>query len=63
MLILTRKIGESILIGDDIIITVKKIAGNQVGIRIDAPLNILVDREEVRERRIEEDNIKQLKAE
>lgn len=47
MLILTRKIGESLVIGDEISITVLSIKGNQVRIGIKAPKNISVHREEI----------------
>ena len=47
MLILTRKLGESINIGEDIKISVLGIHGRQVRIGIEAPLNIVVHREEI----------------
>lgn len=47
MLVLTRKIGESIRIGDDIIITVKQISGKHVRLGIQAPSAIPVYREEI----------------
>lgn len=47
MLILTRKIGESIRIGDDIAISVIDIRGNQVRLGIEAPRNVMVHRQEV----------------
>lgn len=50
MLILTRRIGERIIIGDDIKVTVLGISNGQVRIGIDAPKQLRVDREEVRER-------------
>jgi len=46
-LFLTRRIGESLLIGDDIIVTVRKVNGNQVGVGIEAPEDVLVLREEL----------------
>ncbi len=54
MLILTRKIGESINIGTDIKITVVSIDGSQVRIGIDAPKDVIVHREEVYKRIMEE---------
>jgi carbon storage regulator len=51
MLILTRKAGESIKIGDNITVTVLEAKGSQVKIGIDAPKDVSVDREEVRERK------------
>jgi len=47
MLILTRKSGESITIGDDIKITVVEVKGKQVRIGIDAPRSYMIHREEV----------------
>ena len=50
MLILTRKVGESVLIGDGIKVSVLAVKGNQVRVGIDAPKDVSVHREEVRER-------------
>lgn len=47
MLILTRKIGESIVIADDIVVTVIESSGEQVRLGVDAPRHIAVHREEV----------------
>ena len=47
MLILTRKPGEKIIIGDDVTVTVVSVKGKQVLLGIDAPLEIEVHREEV----------------
>lgn len=47
MLILTRKVGENLLIGDDISITVLSVRGNQVKIGVDAPKDVSVHREEI----------------
>ena len=50
MLILTRRVGESLMIGDDIKLTVLEITGAQVRLGIDAPTSVPVHRREVYER-------------
>ena len=47
MLILTRKIGESIIIGDNVKVTVLGVEGRQIRVGIDAPKEISVHREEI----------------
>lgn len=47
MLVLSRKLGERILIGDSVVVTVVKIDRNQVRIGIDAPDEVAVFREEI----------------
>ena len=49
MLVLTRRPGESIVVGEDIVVTVIEIKGGQVRIGIDAPRSIEVYREEIYE--------------
>jgi len=47
MLILSRRVGEKLTIGDDIVVTVVAIGGNQVRLGIDAPRTVRVLREEI----------------
>jgi carbon storage regulator len=47
MLILTRRVGESLMVGDDITVTVLGVKGNQVRIGVDAPRDVAVHREEI----------------
>lgn len=54
MLILTRRISESIIIGDDVKLTVLGVKGNQVRIGIEAPKNVAVHREEIYNRILNE---------
>jgi len=53
MLILSRNIGEAILIGADVSVTVSNVCGSQVRLAIDAPRTIEVDRAEIRKRKID----------
>ena len=50
MLILTRRVGESVVIGEDVTVTVLGVKGNQVRIGINAPKTVAVHREEIFER-------------
>ena len=50
MLILTRRVGETVKIGDDVSVTVLGVKGNQVRIGVNAPKDVAVHREEIFER-------------
>lgn len=50
MLILTRRVGETLKIGDDVNVTVLGVKGNQVRIGVDAPKHVSVHREEIYDR-------------
>lgn len=58
MLILTRRAGETVMIGSDVTITVLGVKGNQVRIGINAPRDVAVHREEIYERIKNEENAK-----
>lgn len=55
MLILTRRVGESLIIGDDVTVNVLGVKGNQVRIGVDAPVEVPVHREEVYDKLQEEE--------
>lgn len=54
MLILTRRVGETVMIGDEVTITVLGVKGNQVRVGINAPKSVAVHREEIYERILRE---------
>ena len=50
MLILTRRVGETVMIGNDVTVTILGVKGNQVRVGINAPKSVAVHREEIYER-------------
>ncbi|MFZ7172139.1 carbon storage regulator CsrA [Avibacterium avium] len=56
MLILTRKVGESLLIGDEISITILSVRGNQIKVGVNAPKEVSVYREEIYQRMKKQDD-------
>jgi len=50
MLILTRRVGETVMIGNDVTVTILGVKGNQVRVGINAPKDVAVHREEIYER-------------
>jgi carbon storage regulator len=54
MLILTRRVGETLMIGDEVTVTVLGVRGNQVRIGVSAPKDVTVHREEIYQRIREE---------
>jgi len=54
MLILTRRVGEKLIIGENVTVTVLGVKGNQIRIGIDAPRDVQVNREEVHQRILKE---------
>ena len=62
MLILTRRVGETLMIGDEVTVTVLGVKGNQVRVGVTAPKNVAVHREEIYERIQRQDPPKQYKS-
>jgi carbon storage regulator CsrA len=54
MLILTRRVGETLMIGDDVTVTVLGVNGNQIRLGINAPKSVAVHREEIYARIVQE---------
>tara|TARA_B100000780_G_C20914197_1_gene364051 strand:+ start:319 stop:516 length:198 start_codon:yes stop_codon:yes gene_type:complete len=54
MLILTRRVGETLMVGDEVTVTVLGVKGNQVRIGVNAPRDVAVHREEIYQRIQEE---------
>jgi len=62
MLILTRRVGETVVIGNDVTVTVLGVKGNQVRLGVNAPREVAVHREEIFERIKNEQSEKEIKA-
>ena len=54
ILILTRRVGEKLIIGENVTVTVLAVKGNQIRIGIDAPRDVQVNREEIHQRILKE---------
>jgi len=54
MLVLTRRVGEKLIIGGNVTVTILSVKGNQIRIGIDAPRDITVNREEIYQRILKE---------
>lgn len=62
MLILTRNVGKTIVIGGSIRVTIAGLQGNQVRLGIVAPQGVIIDREEIHQRRVAEGNVQEAPA-
>jgi carbon storage regulator len=56
MLILTRRVGETLMIGENVAVTVLRVKGNQVRLGVNAPKDVSVHREEIFQRLRKEDD-------
>jgi carbon storage regulator len=54
VLVLTRRVGEKLIIGENVTVTIMGVKGNQIRIGIDAPRDITVNREEIYQRILKE---------
>ncbi len=61
MLILTRRVGETLMVGDEVTVTVLGVKGNQVRIGVNAPKDVSVHREEIYQR-IQREKVANLEA-
>ena len=61
MLILTRRVGETLVVGDDVTVTVLGVRGNQVRLGVNAPKDVAVHREEIYQRIQNEKDTENLK--
>ena len=61
MLILTRRVGETLMVGDEVTVTVVGVKGNQVRIGVNAPKDVSVHREEIYQR-IQREKVANLEA-
>jgi len=63
MLILTRRAGETLMIGDEVTVTILGVKGNQVRVGVNAPRDVAVHREEIYERIKREQGVRQDESE